>query len=86
MGLHIKKYVTSVWFSFSKSLYYQQVLSTYMGALFALLLLVKKHSAEKSSSCIGGTRLRFTVSEVNIAVIVWFVNMAIVLLTICATG
>lgn len=38
-----------------------------------MLLRVKKHSEGKSDFCIG-TQLRFTVSEVDIAAIVWFIN------------
>lgn len=44
-----------------------------MGALFTLLLQVKKCSEKKSSFCIVSTRLGFAVSEVAITAIVWFI-------------
>lgn len=45
-----------------------------IGASFALFSRVKKHSEEKSIFYIKSTRLRFVVSEVVIAAIVWFIN------------
>lgn len=45
-----------------------------MGALFALFLLVRKHSEEKSGVYVESNRSRYTVNEVIIAAIVQFVN------------